>query len=120
MEGPVKTVCFIASVVITWNLSEIGESLLAWFDYQINGIEIPSNLEFVSYPLVKLTTYIFSRIFRIRIFEFSTKYLSRSAHRTTNFTNPEFQFPQFKVLQSVSIFSKISYIGVFCCILALI
>ena len=22
--------------------------------------------------------------------------LSRSAHRTTNFTNPEFQFPQFK------------------------
>ena len=27
--------------------------------------------------------------------------LSRSAHRTPNFTNPEFQFPQFKVLQSV-------------------
>ena len=26
--------------------------------------------------------------------------LSRSPHRTTNFTNPEFQFPQFKVLQS--------------------
>ena len=25
--------------------------------------------------------------------------LSRSAHRTPNFTNPEFQFPQFKVLQ---------------------
>ena len=24
--------------------------------------------------------------------------LSRSAHRTPNFTNPEFQFPQFKVL----------------------
>ena len=30
--------------------------------------------------------------------------LSRSAHRTTNFTNPEFQFPQFKVLQSVFFF----------------
>ena len=26
---------------------------------------------------------------------------SRSTHRTPNFTNPEFQFPQFKVLQSV-------------------
>ena len=28
-------------------------------------------------------------------------YLSHSAHRTSNFTNPEFQFPQFEVLQSV-------------------
>ena len=27
-------------------------------------------------------------------------YISRSAHQTPNFTNPEFQFPQFKVLQS--------------------
>ena len=26
--------------------------------------------------------------------------LSRSAHQTPNFTNPKFQFPQFKVLQS--------------------
>jgi hypothetical protein len=26
--------------------------------------------------------------------------LSRSAHQTPKFTNPEFQFPQFKVLQS--------------------
>ena len=26
--------------------------------------------------------------------------ISRSAHRTPNLTNPEFQFPQFKVLQS--------------------
>ena len=26
--------------------------------------------------------------------------LSRSAHQTPNFTNPEFQFPQFKMLQS--------------------
>ena len=40
--------------------------------------------------------------------------LSRSAHRTTNFTNSEFQFPQFKVLQSVFIFLCVkSYIGIF-------
>ena len=26
--------------------------------------------------------------------------ISRSAHRTSNFKNPEFQFPQFKGLQS--------------------
>ena len=32
------------------------------------------------------------------------KLLSCSAHQITNFTNPEFQFPQFKVLQSVFIF----------------
>ena len=30
--------------------------------------------------------------------------ISRSAHQAPNFTNPEFQFPQFKVLQSVFIF----------------
>ena len=29
------------------------------------------------------------------------KSISRSAHRTLNFVNPKFQFPQFKVLQSV-------------------
>ena len=33
-----------------------------------------------------------------------SSYLSRSTHRTTNFTNPEFQFPPKKVLQSVFIF----------------
>ena len=33
--------------------------------------------------------------------QFKSDYLSHSAHRTTNFMNPEFQFPQFKVLQSV-------------------
>ena len=31
---------------------------------------------------------------------FEVESVSRSAHRTPNFTNPEFQFPQFKVLQS--------------------
>ena len=30
--------------------------------------------------------------------------LSRSAHQIPNFKNPKFQFPQFKVLQSVFIF----------------
>ena len=47
--------------------------------------------------------------------------LSRSAQRTTYFTNPEFQFPEFKVLQSVFTFFDIkSYIGIFGCILILI
>ena len=32
---------------------------------------------------------------------FFMKYISLSAHRTPNFLNPKFQFPQFKVLQSV-------------------
>ena len=30
--------------------------------------------------------------------------ITRSAHQTPNFTNPEFQFPQFKLLQSVFFF----------------
>ena len=43
-----------------------------------------------------------------------SRLLFRSAHRTTNFTNPEFQFPQFKVLQSVLIVLCVkSYIGIF-------
>ena len=48
--------------------------------------------------------------------------ISRSAHRTPNFTNPEFQFPQFKVLQSVFffLFNIKGYIGIFGCILILI
>ena len=32
---------------------------------------------------------------------FVQKQLSHSAHQTPNLINPEFQFPQFKVLQSV-------------------
>ena len=44
--------------------------------------------------------------------------ISRSAHRTPNFTNPEFQFLQFKVLQSVFLFlfnitSDIGILGYF-------
>ena len=46
------------------------------------------------------------------------RYLSHSAHWAPNFTNPEFQFPHFKVLQSVcSFFNITSYIGIFECIL---
>ena len=33
--------------------------------------------------------------------------ISRSAHRTTNFTYPKFQFPEFKMLSSGFIFSYI-------------
>ena len=48
------------------------------------------------------------------------RFVSRSAHRTPNFANCEFQFPQFKVLQSVFLFNITSYIGIFDCILILI
>ena len=39
------------------------------------------------------------------------RHLSPSAHRTPNFTNLEFQFPQFKVLQSVFFFQNSNIIG---------
>ena len=48
MAGHVKTVCFIASAVIAWGLFVIGEAIVAWFDYKINGTEIPWNLELVT------------------------------------------------------------------------
>ena len=49
-------------------------------------------------------------------------WISRSAHRTTNFMNSEFQFPQLKVLQRVFffLFNIASYIEIFGCILILI
>ena len=47
MAGPVKTVCFIASAVIAWGLFVIGEAIVVWFDYKINGTEIPLNLQFI-------------------------------------------------------------------------
>ena len=53
----------------------------------------------------------------------SSVFISRSAHRTPNFTDPEFQFPEFKVLQSgfLNFFFNIkSYIGIFGCIVILI
>ena len=57
MAGPVKTICFIASVVIAWGLFEVGEAIVAWFDYQINGTEIPSNLEIVGHPLSSTSSH---------------------------------------------------------------
>ena len=48
------------------------------------------------------------------------EFISRSA-RTPNFMNTEFQFSQFKVLQSVFfLFNVTSYIGIFECNLILI
>ena len=41
MAGPVKTVCFITSAIIAWGLFVIGQPIVAWFDYKINGTEIP-------------------------------------------------------------------------------
>ena len=43
------------------------------------------------------------------------EFISRSAHRTPNFTYPEFQFPQFKVLQSSFFFLIVvlAFLGVF-------
>ena len=49
----------------------------------------------------------------------SARLLSRSAHQTPNFTNPEFQFPQFRVLQSFFVFIflilpiVLAFLGVF-------
>ena len=41
MAGPVKTVCFITSAIIAWGLFVIGQPIVAWFDYKINGTEFP-------------------------------------------------------------------------------
>ena len=38
------------------------------------------------------------------IYKIIYHYVSSSAHQTPNFLNPEFQFPQFKVLQRVFFF----------------
>ena len=58
--------------------------------------------------VVHITNWAKVKIENISKFEWQTfnisKQISRSAHRTPNFINPEFQFPQFKVLQSVFFF----------------
>ena len=33
MEGPVKTVCFISTFVITWGLFQVGEAIIAWLEH---------------------------------------------------------------------------------------
>ena len=57
MEGPLKTVCFISTFVITWGLFQVGEAIIAWFDYQISGTEIPWNLEIVGHPLSSISKH---------------------------------------------------------------
>ena len=47
--------------------------------------------------LVMNSSGVFTNLFE-HIF---SQFLSHSAHRTPNFMNPQFQFPQFKVLQSI-------------------
>ena len=56
---------------------------------------VPKRSE-IANKLGEVQDYILGKVFVIII--------SRSAHRTPNFTNPEFQFPQLKVLQSVFLF----------------
>ena len=52
-----------------------------------------------NFPRIKLSE---NKTFRQKRFRKKvSEIISRSAHRTTNFTNPEFQFPQSKVLQSI-------------------
>ena len=55
----------------------------------------------VNFPKPAKTKLIYKNFQPIAIFNC---FLSHSAHRTTNFTNPEFQSPQFKVLQNVFIY----------------
>ena len=54
--GVVKIVCFIASAVIVLGLLEIGETILAWLDYKINGTCIPCHLELINsiYHLISI------------------------------------------------------------------
>ena len=56
MAGSVKTVCIIASAVIFWGLFEIGETIVAWLDYKINGTCIPCHLQLINsiYHLISI------------------------------------------------------------------
>ena len=56
MAGPVKLVCFIALAVIVWGLFAVGEIIVAWLDYKINGTLIPCHLELINsiYHLISI------------------------------------------------------------------
>ena len=56
MAGPVKLVCFIALAVIVWGLFAVGEIIVAWLDYKINGTCIPCHLELINsiYHLISI------------------------------------------------------------------
>ena len=60
MAGPVKTVSFIASLVITWGLIEVGGAVYAWFDHKINGTEIAWSLEHDDPTVQRMTYHIIS------------------------------------------------------------
>ena len=54
--GSVKFVCFIASAVIVLGLLKVGETIVAWLDYKINGTCIPCHLELINsiYHLISI------------------------------------------------------------------
>ena len=52
-----------------------------------------------------MSSFLVSKFVKLQIYNlFHEIHISRSAHQTPNLTNPQFQFPQFKVLQSGSSF----------------
>ena len=75
-----------------------------------NHATIPDKIklaEFSQKKSVKLFSLTYTTLVCIPILQFlrnKNSITSRSAHRTPNFLNPEFQFPQFKLLQRVSLF----------------
>ena len=69
----------------------------------------------ITFTLIYVSTLLLFFYCRMVTFIYFIKllyYLSRSAHRTPNFMNPELQFPQFKVLQVSFFFNITSYIGI--------
>ena len=72
---------------------------------------------------LELCTTLFDKFDDSGILEYyvSQEIISRSAHQTTNFTIPQFQFPQFKgVAKCFYLFNVKSYIGMFEGILELV
>ena len=81
-----------------WNLAQV--KISRDYDFMIFVEVIRAGGE-VGQIAIGQAHNMFSRIFRIQKYEFFTipilyYVLSRSAHRTTNFTNPEFQFPNLR------------------------
>ena len=75
MAGPVKTVCFIASLVIAWNLFEVGEAIVAWFDYKISGTEIPWNLKINPNRANHMISILVHGLFLLGISKKTTKFM---------------------------------------------
>ena len=53
--GPVKTVCFITSLVIAWGLFEVGQSIVFWSNYKTNEPQLlqffVDNIRFIVDPI---------------------------------------------------------------------